>query len=158
MKVVGVCSLPKIPASEPGVPDSPAQIVAVCDDGSVFRHSTLRGDTPWEELHPIPGSDRDIEKRDPSLVTFDDIKDLINIDSVREIVHEICNVNEDFSLDQFRSHFLHYFKDARMEAMTRQQILDRAYHWGLQGLRKFGELRSVADEDPPKWGRFRRLE
>ena len=41
MKVVGVCSLPKIPASEPGVPDSPAQIVAVCDDRSVFRHSTL---------------------------------------------------------------------------------------------------------------------
>ena len=157
MKVVGVCSLPRIPATEAGVPDSPAQIVAVCDDGSVFRHSTLRGDTPWEELHPIPGSDRDIEKRDPSLVTFDDIKELINIDSIREIVHEICNVNEDFSLDHFRSCVLHYFKDARMEAKTRQQIQSRAYDAGLQGLRKLGELRFVADEDPPIWGRYRRL-
>ena len=33
-----VCSLPRVPASEPGMPDYPAQIVVVCEDGSVFRH------------------------------------------------------------------------------------------------------------------------
>ncbi len=68
------------------------------------------------------------------------------------MVQELCKVHQEFSLAEFRSRFLHYFKDASLEAQTRHRISDKAYEVGLLGLRKIGDLKFMGDEDPPKWG------
>lgn len=156
MKVVGVCSLPLIPASEPGMPDTPAQIVVVCENGSVFRHSSLSKNTGWDEMPPVPGSDRANEISDPSTIPFTEIEEVISIDSVRELIAVLCPMNEDFSLADFRSRFMHYFKDANLSNHTRHRINEKAFY-NLLELRKSGEIRFMGDEDPPQWGRFRRL-